>query len=271
MSGPGVYNEYESVAELYDHVEPYRTRADIDFYVEAARQSAGPVLEIGCGTGRVLIPAARAGASITGLDLSVQMLAVCRQRLAEEAADVQQRVALVAADMRDFNLPQTFGLATIPFRPFQHLTTVEDQLSCLASIRRHLSAEGLLILDLFNPSLDALVNRPEEQELDLEPESVMPDGRRLLRRYKVLSHDRFNQVHQIELIHYVRDHEGREERRVQSFAMRYLFRFEAEHLLVRAGFAVERVYAGFDKSAYGSAYPGELIFVARKAGNSPDV
>ncbi len=265
MSGGEEYDGYEVGAELYDYVEPYRTRSDIDFYVEAGRQSPGPVLEVGCGTGRVLIPAARAGCVITGLDRSARMLAVCRQHLARESDGVRSRVTLVAGDMRDFNLSQTFGLVTIPFRPFQHLTTVEDQLSCLASIRRHLTAGGLLIFDLFNPSLDALVNRPCGQELEMEPEFVIPGGRRLLRRFKMVDHDRFNQLNQLELIYYVRHPDGREERLVQSFAMRYLFRFEAEHLLARAGFAVERIYGGFDKSPYGSAYPGELIFVARKA------
>ena len=51
-----------------------------------------------------------------------------------------------------------------------------------------------------------------------------------------------------------------------AFAMRYLFRFEAEHLLARAGFAVEGVYADYDRSPYGANYPGELIFVAKKVG-----
>jgi hypothetical protein len=69
----------------------------------------------------------------------------------------------------------------------------------------------------------------------------------------------------VELIYYVTHPDGREERLVHAFPMRYLFRFEAEHLLVRCGFAVEALYAGFDRSPYGSAYPGELIFVARAA------
>ena len=78
------------------------------------------------------------------------------------------------------------------------------------------------------------------------------------------AHDRFNQVSHVELIYYVTHPDGHEERLVHSFPMRYLFRFEVEHLLVRCGFDVEQLYAGFDKSAYGSRYPGELIFVARK-------
>jgi SAM-dependent methyltransferase len=257
-------DEYASIAELYDHVTPYRDRPDVAFYVEAARESGGPVLELGCGTGRVLIPTARAGIEVVGLDASPHMLAECLKRLENEPEKVQSRTELVDADMREFSLRRTFRLVTIPFRPFQHLTTAVDQLACLASIRRHLAEGGLLVFDVFNPSLDALVNRPLGQELDAEAEFSLPDGRRVIRRHKTVSHDRASQVNRHELVYYVTHPDGREERLVHAFALRYLFRFEAEHLLVRAGFAVEHIYAGFDKSAYGSTYPGELILVARK-------
>src|SRR2546422_9590575 len=160
MSVGSGYDEYAFVADLYDHVALYRDRADVSFFVEAASKAGSPVLEIGCGTGRVLIPIARAGVDIVGLDLSPHMLAVCRQRLRDEPQDVQSRVRLVEADMRRFDLGRAFTLATIPFRPFQHLLIVDDQLSCLASIHRHLVDGGTLILDVFNPSLDSLVNAP---------------------------------------------------------------------------------------------------------------
>ena len=92
----------------------------------------------------------------------------------------------------------------------------------------------------------------------------MPDGRRVTRRHKIVAHDRFNQINDFELLYYVEHPDGREERLVHAFRMRYLFRFEAEHLLARTGFAVEHLYAGYDKSEYGTSYPGELILVARK-------
>lgn len=259
-----VYEEYEFVADLYDHVGPYAGRQDVQFFVEAATDAGSPVLEVGCGTGRVLIPIARAGVDIVGLDLSPHMLAVCRRRLQEESEAVRGRVRLIEADMRDFDLGSRFTLATIPFRPFQHLLTVEDQLSCLASIRRHLVDDGVLILDLFNPSLDFLVNRPVGKEIDEEPPFTTPDGRKVIRWQKTVAIDRFQQVGQYELIHYVSHPDGRQERLVQAFPMRYLFRFEAEHLLARAGFTLEHVYADYDKSPYGSKYPGELLMVARR-------
>ncbi len=60
--------------------------------------------------------------------------------------------------MRAFEVGRKFTLVTIPFRPVQHLLTVEDQMSCLENIRKHLVAGGKLILDLFNPSLPHLAD-----------------------------------------------------------------------------------------------------------------
>lgn len=88
-------------AEFYDYVIPYRDRQDVAFFVEMAMQAAGPVLELGCGTGRVLIPTARAGVEIVGLDSSAPMLAVCQEKLSREPENVQARVRLVRADRFD--------------------------------------------------------------------------------------------------------------------------------------------------------------------------
>lgn len=264
MSVAGGYDQYAFIADLYDWVTPYRTRQDIDFFVSMAGTFGGPVLEVGCGTGRVLIPTARAGAEIVGLDLSPHMLRVCREHLEREPPEVRSLVRLVQMDMRHFDLGQSFRLATTPFRSFQHLTTVEDQLRCLSCIYRHLADDGRLILDIFNPWLEALVRDNTGQELSHEPEFTTPDGRRVVRCHKFVSRDRANQTSENELIYYVTHPDGREERLVHGFSMRYLFRFEAEHLLARCGFEVEQVYADYDKSLYGSKYPGELIFVAKK-------
>jgi SAM-dependent methyltransferase len=258
------YDTYGFVADLYDHVLPYRARQDVAFFVDLARESGGPVLEVGCGTGRVLIPTARAGIEIVGLDYSPPMMNICRERLRQEPADVQGRATLVDGDMRAFDLDRAFPLVTTPFRPFQHLLTVEEQLACLASIRRHLTEEGRLVLDLFNPSIDALANEPIGEEIHHEPEFEMPDGRRIRRCHKIVACDRARQVNEVELIYDITHPDEREERLVHAFPFRYLFKFEAEHLLARAGFEVEQLYADYDKRPHGSKDPGELIFVARK-------
>jgi SAM-dependent methyltransferase len=260
-----VADDYAIVSELYDSVVPYRDRPDVNFFVDLAKEARGPVLELGCGTGRVLIPTARAGVPITGVDLSPHMLAVCRRKLAGEPAEVQARATLVEADMRNFDLGTTFRLITIPFRPFQHLLEVRDQLACLASIRRHLSYGGRVVIDVFNPSLAALTGEVLGTEESAGPDFVTPDGRRVVHTHRISSRDTHRQVLNVELIYTITRPDGRCERAVHALPLRYFFRYELEHLLVRAGFVIEAVYADYEKNPYGSKSPGELIFVASRA------
>ena len=251
-------------AAFYDHVDLYQHRPDIAFYTALATEHGGPVLELGCGTGRVLLPTARAGVEITGLDLSDGMLAVCRSKLAEEAPDVQDRVRLTRGDMRSFDLGRRFSLVTIPFRPFQHLLTVEDQMDCLACAHRHLEPGGVLALDVFNPSLQRLVDPKYLEESDADLPFVLPDGRSVVRRDRNASVDLTHQAIHVEFIYNVTHPDGRQERLVDAFPMRYFFRYEGEHLLVRSGYRVEAVYGDFDRSPVGAEAAGELVFVARR-------
>lgn len=256
MDPSGGYTQNSFVAELYDYIDPYRNRQDVNFFVEMAQRSGGLVLELGCGTGRVLIPTARAGIEIVGLDASSAMLEQCRKKLTSEPESVQSKVAgLIEADMRSFELGRQFSLITVPFRPFQHLLTVTDQMSCLTEIHRHLVTGGTLVLDIFNPSLPQLADDKYLQEHGDEPAFTTDDGRKVLRRIRVLSRDYFNQVTDNELIYYVTHPDGSEEKLVHRFLLRYLFRFEAEHLLARCNFSLETIYADYDKSPYESKYP----------------
>jgi len=141
-------------------------------------------------------------------------------------------------------------------------------MDCLACVHKHLVDQGKLVLDVFNPSLPHLAGKEDITELmGEEPKFLMPDGRRVERRHRAVSHDWFSQIADVELTYKVSHLDGREERLVHRLRMRYLFRFEAEHLLSRCGFQVEALYADYDKSPYGSKYPGELIFVARRVGS----
>lgn len=264
MDNAGGHVEFPFVADYYDAAYANSTRQDISFFVDMAKEVGGPVLEVGCGTGRVLIPTAKAGIEITGLDLSEWMLDKCREKLDDESEETRNRTKLVQADMRDFDLGREFTLITTPFRPFQHLTTVDDQFACLNSIHRHLSDYGLFVLDIFNPSLEYITDKNRRDEFGKEPEVKLDDGRKFYRMSRVPEVDCANQVLSCELIHYVTHPDGREERLVHSFPMRYTFRWEAEHMLARCGFEVVSLYADFDKSEYGSKYPGELIFVCKK-------
>ena len=121
-----------------------------------------------------------------------------------------------------------------------------------------------MVLDVFNPSLPHLADDNYLVEFGEEPEFRMPDGRRVIRRHRVVSRDLKNQIQNIELIYEVTYPDGHKDRLVHPFPMRYFFRFEVEHLLERSGFLVEKLYSDYDRSPYGTRYPGELIFMGRK-------
>jgi SAM-dependent methyltransferase len=255
-------------ATFYDHLDVYVNRADVDFFVSEAVAARGPVLELGCGTGRVLLPCARAGATVWGLDASESMLGRCRHKLASENEDVQRRVTLERGDMRDFRYDVRFQLVTIPFRPFQHLNSVAEQLACLASIHRALADGGRLILDLFNPSLPVLVDETRLQEQSSGPPFTLPDGRVVERTEQVTSRDYAKQIVSVDLIFSVTHPDGQRERLVQSIQMRYLFRYEVEHLLARSGFEIAAAYCDYKRTPLDAGPPQELVYVARKSGRS---
>lgn len=255
--------QYSLVAEFYDATPIYANRRDIAFYVDCARGAGGKVLELGCGTGRVLIPTAVAGCDITGLDRSEEMLAKCREKLSRQPRDFQARVRLLQGDMTGFDLGETFRLITVPFRALQHLLKVEEQLACLESARRHLDSGGQLVFDVFQVDPRRTFDPAFTQEIEEVPETLLPDGRRFRRTSRIAAYHRAEQYNEVELIHYVTHRDGRQERLVDRFNFRYFYPNEVEHLLARAGLrAVER-FGDFDRSPLRDDSP-EMIFVAEK-------
>jgi SAM-dependent methyltransferase len=243
---------YEDSAQYYDLAPVYQNRTDAAFYLARALEANGPVLELGCGSGRILTPISRAGVDITGLDASPAMLDICRARLRDEGLSAHT----VLGDMRHFDLQRKFALITIPFRPFQHLLDPPDQMACLESVRRHLAPEGRFIVDVFDPRLDLITG--EDGVESVEFEFTGPDGRAMQRSTKRIRHDRVRQVQHMELIFTDQQTGARE---AMPLVMRYFFRYELEHLLARCGFEVIEVLGDFDGSTVG-AVAKELIFSA---------
>jgi SAM-dependent methyltransferase len=252
-----------TISSLYDSVPVYASRTDVAFYVDEARDSGGDVLEVGCGTGRILIPTARAGLVVAGLDQSQAMLDQCAAALARERSDVRARVNLHHADARTFDLHKTFALITAPFRVMQHQITIDDQLALLDSVRRHLVPGGQFVFDVFNPRFSALVAHDGIEREDV-PETQLPDGRSFTRAARV-KHVRFvDQVSEVELVYYVRNRANETpERFVQAFDMRWYLRDELIHLLARSGFRVKSVYGDFDRSPL-TDKSKEIVVVAEK-------
>ena len=149
-----MHSAYDDWASIYDSIYSY-VSDDIPFYVEAAIQSNGPVLELGCGTGRVAIPIAKAGIDIVGLDSSESMLEIARRKKAD-VPTITENLSFIHGDMRDFSLDTRFSLVIIPFRGFLSLLSVGDQRRTLENIKRHLEPGGKLCFNIFVPDVNML-------------------------------------------------------------------------------------------------------------------
>lgn len=249
---------YDQWAEIYDSVYSY-VREDIPFYVEEARRAGGPVLELGCGTGRVAIPIAKAGVEVVGLDSSPAMLEVARRKL-RNLRGRRAYLTLVQADMRDFALDQKFNLAIIPFRGFLALLTVEDQIKALLNIRRHLAPGGKLVFNVFVPDLNMLV-----QEGDVPyhlRDVIVPESGVRLVLWHQSSYDNHNQILNARIIVEELDEDGVVRRRLyRDFQLRYAHRWEIHHLLRWCGYEVLDLYGDFDRSPFDES-SDEMVWVA---------
>ena len=258
-----MYDAFPELPAIYDSVPAYVSRRDVQFYVEEAGSAGGSVLEVGCGTGRILLPIARDGNAIAGLDASPAMLERCRAKLRGESETVRRRVTLHEGDARGFNLARQFDLVIAPFRVVQHLTTVEDQLAFLDSVARHLATGGRLAFDVFNPNFTALVAADGTEREDT-PDTPLPDGRSFRRAGRVSRVRWIDQVSEIELIYYISDElGGSAERHVQSFDMRWFLSAELVHLLARGGFTVRSLYGDFDRSPLTDKSPEQIVCAER--------
>ncbi|HTU36000.1 MAG TPA: class I SAM-dependent methyltransferase [Candidatus Acidoferrum sp.] len=159
---------YALSARYYDAAYAAIDLVDAPFYLELAQQIGGPVLEMGCGTGRVLLPIARAGIEIHGLDQSPAMLDILKEKLQREPEEVHRRVTLHPGDMRSARLNQQFPIVIIPFRPLQHMHAIEDQIAALRTAAAHLNDDGRFAFDVFYPRFDAPRSAIGEERLEME-------------------------------------------------------------------------------------------------------
>jgi SAM-dependent methyltransferase len=249
------------IADYYDSSPILTGRTqDMVFYVERAKKYGHPVLELGCGTGRITTAIAETGCRVVGLDISRRMLARAEEKRAKLASDARQRMRLVQGDMTRFDLGEKFRFIIIPFRPFQHLLETEQQISCLLCAKQHLATGGRLILDFFQTDAERM-HDPKFRDESRLTEYGLPDGRHVLLSERVAAFHRAEQRNDVEMIFNVTHADGRQERLVMAWTLRYFFRYEVEHLLARCGFQLEALYGNFDGSPLRDDSP-EMIFVA---------
>ena len=252
-------DDYDLYARFYDLDFGNRTE-DLEMYRQFARRCGSPILELACGTGRVLLPLAEEGYRITGIDVSPAMLAVARRKA--EAAGLTKRVTLVEQDMRRLDLPERFKMIFVAASSFSHLVAIEDQLAALRRARDHLHPEGCLILDMFHPHPARLLEATGQ--VTLTKIRIDPHTDYRLVKYVAQQADLGRQTLHVTFIVDEMDAAGQVKRTLFPFTMRFFYRYELELLLRLAGFEIEALYGSCDLDEF-NAESENLIFVARPA------
>lgn len=251
-------SEFDAFARFYD-LEHGDYTEDIPLYLNYAERTGSPLLEIGCGTGRLLLPLAHAGFHVVGVDSSPTMLSAASNRVRQ--AGLEDRISLVQADARTLKLGRTFAMAFIGLNSLMHFTSKEDQVAVLRSVRRHLSPGGLFIVDLFNPEVS--LDRDLDGQLIHEWTRPNPEGEGIVVKLSSRRPDEdADQVLLVTWFYQVIDPHGIARWTVLPYRIHYFYRPEIDLLLERAGFQIERVYGSYDLDEYEADSP-RIILVSR--------
>jgi SAM-dependent methyltransferase len=229
---------YDTIAELYD---PWSrsVKEDVGFYVAEARESGGPVVELGVGTGRIAIPIAWAGIKVIGVDSSREMLATCAR--AAKTAAVSELVDLRLGDLRHPPVEERVSLVICPFRAYLHMSDDAERVEALEAARELLVPGGRLIFDVFEPTADDIADT-HGRWLEREPEIYERADWDTKTRTLTLS---------------VRGPQG-----AATMVLSWTSPEEWRRLLDETGFEVEACYGWFDRRPYGDGE--DMIFVARR-------
>ena len=248
-------SDYDLFARLYE-LEHQHLTEDIELYRNFALRCDGPVLELGCGTGRVGLALARAGLQVVGVDSSAGMLSLARTRAAQ--AGLSERFQVHHLDVRALAFEEQFALAIYPLNGFLHLTEVEDQRAVLHNVRHALLDGGLLIVDLPNPH--TAFDPAADRQLALRRRFASPEGRPIT-SLTCAETDLAAQVQRLTLFYDEEGQDGLVRRTTVEMALRFVYRYEMTGLLRESGFQVDAVYGSYDLDPY-HADSDVMLFVA---------
>jgi SAM-dependent methyltransferase len=243
-SGADLEDPYAELPELYD-LEHAGFSEDVDLYLRLAEVVGDPILELGCGTGRVLVPLAAAGHRITGVDRSRPMLDRARLVLQEHTGDLMRRVTLAEGAMTAAERAPggPFGLVIFSLNGLMHLPTTAEQRAALVSARRALDPRGMLVIDALNPTPEMLASL--DGRVQLEGSWRTPDGT-VVDRFSARTHDSAEQRIDTELWYDLIDPASHLRRVRSGFPLRYLVASELALLLEVTGFVEWKLYGSYD-------------------------
>lgn len=234
-------NDYDKFARFYD-LDTEDSNDDLTFWEQLAHRTGGPVLEIGCGTGRVLVPLAKAGCSVVGVDLSPGMLAIAMEKV--EIARLGKRVELIQADGLELSLGQRFPLALVALNSFGHFAKAGEPQRLLDRLRAHLEPGGIVALDLTNPTPGAFGATDSTVIHDYTRDGPTPGWQTVKLRSQWRSY--VDQRLDVSCIYDEVGPAGEVRRTLAGYVLRYFYPNELRLLVERAGLVVEALYGSYD-------------------------
>jgi len=248
--------DYDLIAPFYD-IEHAHFDEDVNFYTNYAEMCGGPLLELACGSGRLLVPLACEGYELTGVDSSRSMLNLAQHAL--EQAGVAEQCTLVQESMSTVRLGQRFRMAFIALGSFGHVCTRQEQRQTLAVVHDHLTVGGRFILDISNSDV-RYMEQLSGQVLH-QGTWKREDGTLLSHFVSPASSPTKNLL---ELTHFFEEHrQGGAVQRTVTTTHLYLFeKNEVELLLEEAGFAIVDVFGDYELSPFEHESP-RMIFIVQ--------
>jgi SAM-dependent methyltransferase len=234
-------SEYDVFARFYD-LDTAESNADLPFWLNLARRTGGPILEVACGTGRILLPLARAGFEIVGVDISPAMLAIARRKFAD--ADMASRVQLVEANALDLNLERRFSLAIVALNSFGHFLGEGEPERAVERIHHHLRPGAIVALDLTNPVPGAFGETTGVVIHDYTREGPETGFVTVKTRSQTL--DPIEQIVDVSCFYDEVGPGGAVRRTLAEFGLRYFYRNELRLLFERTGFTLEATYGSYE-------------------------
>ncbi len=254
-------NLFRNSAWLYDVDNRDNLSDDILFYIEYAKKQQGVILELGCGTGRVSLALAEEGFQVTGLDLSKQMLDVFKTKL-NQKPELFDNITLIHGNMAEFSLDCKFSMIIAPFRAFQALTDNNDIENSLSCIYKHLTNEGIFIINVFNPLPERMTEQtwcyPETVQWEKIDEKT---GNYVVKKHWGDKIDIINQIIYPHFAYEVTYPEGKTERITEDLSLKYYFNNQLRAFVEKADLEITEEYSWYDKTPPGGR---EIIFVCRR-------
>jgi len=250
--------------KYYDQSFGISGESEINWYLNRARKFGGPVLDLACGTGRIAILLAKEGFDVTAIDRSEGMLNMFRRKLEDQPDEIRRRITVEPSPMASFQLDREFK-TIICVDAFFHNLTVREEMDCLRCVREHLAPEGRFLFNLTNPTCGFLLASVESQGKNFGERGryELDDGTTLVVEHAAAGDLRAQTTTTtLRLTRY--DGEGNQiEKGESSWTSRYLFRYEAEHLLCRCGFEIEEMVGDYHDGPV--TEKGQLVFQVRVA------